>query len=76
MRDLAKYTRPALPDRGEISKTLALRYLAPEILGLRALGFKLEAIREILEAEHLQVSLPLLVKALRPSSPMAEGMNG
>lgn len=67
--------RPVLPDTGEISKTMALRYLAPEILRLRILGFKLDAIRALLEEENLQVSLPLLLKTLRPSSLLVEGTN-
>ncbi len=67
--------RPELPDTGEISKTMALRYLAPEILQLRILGFKLDAIRAILEEEHLQVSLPLMLKTLRPASLLVEGID-
>ncbi|MFT3960959.1 hypothetical protein [Propionivibrio sp.] len=76
MHDLAENVqRPELPDTGEISKTMALRYLAPEILQLRLLGFKLDAIRTLLEEEHLQVSLPLMLKTLRPSSLLVESID-
>lgn len=76
MHDLAEHVRrPRLPDTGEISKTMALRYLAPEILKLRLLGFKLDAIRTLLENEHLQVSLPLMLKTLRPASLLVEGID-
>lgn len=76
MHDLAvNVRRPELPDRGEISKTMAIRYLAPEILKLRILGFKLDAIRALLEEEGLQVSHPLLLKTLRPSSLLLEGID-
>ena len=61
-----------LPDTGEINKTMAIRYLAPEILQLRLLGYKLDEIRALLEEEQLSVSLPHLLKTLRPSSLLVE----
>lgn len=64
--------RPSLPDTGEINKTMAIRYLAPEILQLRLLGYKLDEIRALLEEEQLSVSLPHLLKTLRPSSLLVE----
>lgn len=75
MRDLASHvTRPALPDEEEvITKTMAIRYLAPEILNLRVLGLSLDEIRTLLEQQGLQVSLPLMLKTLRPTSLLAEG---
>jgi hypothetical protein len=79
MPNTSEHPRPELPEHGEISKTMVLRFLAPEIHALRAQGFKLEAIREILEAGHLQVSLPLMTKVLRvkpPASPSTECANG
>ena len=76
MHGLAEHTqRPQLPDTGEISKTMALRYLAPEILKLRIVGFKLGEIRDLLEKEHLEVSLPLMLKTLRPSSLLVESIS-
>lgn len=63
--------RPDLPD-GEISKTLAIRYLAPEILKLRGIGLQLGEIQALLEKEGLQVSRPLLMKTLRPASLLTE----
>lgn len=69
MRDIAgSVRRRALPETGEITKSTALRYLAPEIMKLRVLGFKLEEIKSLLEEEGLHVSLPLFKKTLRPSS--------
>lgn len=67
--------RPELPDTGEISKTMAIRYLAPEIHRLQRQGFTLDKIRLLLEEGSLRVSVPLMVKALRPSSRM-EGADG
>jgi hypothetical protein len=64
----AERQRPELPVTGEINKTLAIQYLAPEILKLRILGDTVDEVRQILEKENLSVSLPLLLKTLRPSS--------
>lgn len=74
MQDLAKHVkRPKLPASGEITKTMAIRYLAPEILQLRILGLGLEEVRRLLEEQNLQVSLPLLLKTLRPATLLADG---
>ena len=64
----AERQRPELPETGEITKTMAILYLAPEILKLRILGLTVDEVRAILEKENLQVSLPLMLKTLRPSS--------
>lgn len=77
MRDLAEHVkRPELPATGDISKTMAIRYLAPEIIKLRILGSKLDEVRQLLAEEQLQVSLPLMLKTLRPSSLLAESVDG
>ena len=71
----AERRRPELPETGEINKTMAIRYLAPEILKLRILGDTLDEVRVILERENLQVSLPLMLKTLRPSSLLVGGID-
>lgn len=80
MQDLALHaerTRPKLPKEGEITKTMAIRYLAPEILQLRMRGESLDGIRALLERLNLQVSLPLLLKTMRPATLLAdEGLDG
>lgn len=68
----AERQRPELPETGEINKTMAIRYLAPEILKLRILGNTVDEVRMILERENLHVSLPLMLKTLRPSSLLLE----
>ncbi len=47
MHEIARNVRRHdLPMNGEITKSVALRYLAPEIFKLRVLGIKLEEIRK------------------------------
>lgn len=73
IQDLAQQVRRRdLPKKGEITKTDAIRYLAPEILKLRALGFKLETIQTFLEEAGLHASMPLIKKTLRPASLLAD----